>query len=81
MKTIATLRGKKEMIILDEVWDELPMYIGYKEIMKLGFSQATIYRWFNAKDFPPMIRKGGMRVNKLKFKNWLEKNEEVCHEY
>ena len=62
---------------MDEAWNTLPMYIGYKDIMKLGFKKATIYRWFNAEDFPPMIRSGGMRVNKFKFREWLENSEEA----
>lgn len=68
-------------MILEDTWNNMPLYIGYKEIMKLGFSQATIYRWFNAESFPPMIRNGGMRVNKFKFREWLEHNEVVCDGY
>ena len=51
------------------------MYIGYKEIVQLGFKKTSVYRWFNSADFPPMIRQSGLKVNKYKFKEWLEKLE------
>lgn len=57
------------------------MYMGYKDIARLGFSKSTIYRWFNSEDFPPMIRRNGFKVNKEKFRKWLEKQEETAYEY
>ena len=66
---------------MDNDWEKLPMYIGYKDIMELGFKKDRIYKWFNREDFPPMIRSEGMRVNKYKFKDWLEKMEVARCDY
>lgn len=62
---------------MDAEWEKLPMYIGCKEIVQLGFKKTSVYRWFKSDDFPPMVRQSGLRVNKYKFKEWLE-NSEVC---
>ncbi len=66
---------------MNDEWDEFPIYMGCKEIMKLGFSRATIYRWFHSDDFPPMITRNGIRVNKFKLKEWLSKQEVKRNEY
>lgn len=60
---------------MDAEWEKLPMYLGYKDIIEMGFGKNTIYRWFNCEDFPPVIKRNGVRVNKQKFKEWLEKQE------
>ena len=65
---------------MDELWESLPLYLNYKEIMKLGFKKDTIYKWFNSESFPEMLHIGGMRVNKFKFREWLEKQEMKTHE-
>ena len=44
---------------MEDVWDSFPLYIGYKDIMKLGFKKYRIYEWFNCESFPEMVRKGG----------------------
>lgn len=56
-------------------WENQPMYLGYHEIVDMGFSRATVYRWFNSDDFPPVIKRNGLKVNKYKFKDWLEGQE------
>jgi len=56
----------------EKYWEQFPLYMGYKEIMKLGFPKARIYQMFNSEDFPPMIRQKGYRVNKFKLKEWLK---------
>lgn len=66
---------------MDTEWEKMPMYIGYKEITSLGFKKDIIYKWFNRPDFPPMIRSDGMKVNKYKFRQWLEKLEVAKNEY
>lgn len=65
---------------MEDVWDSFPLYIGYKDIMKLGFKKYRIYEWFNCESFPEMVRKGGMRVNKFKFREWLEQQEVTFNE-
>lgn len=65
---------------MEKDWEKLPMYLTCKDIMTLGFRKTTIYKWFRSKGFPPVIRSDGLKVNKYKFKEWLEKQEVICCE-
>lgn len=63
----------------DEAWEHLPMYMGCSDIISLGFKKTTIYEWFRSDDFPPVINRNGYKVNKFKFRAWLENQEKKVY--
>lgn len=65
---------------LETEWQDMPLYMGYADIKKLGFKKTQIYQWFHSADFPPMLRKDAKKVNKYKLKQWLEEREEKADE-
>ena len=65
---------------IDIEWANMPLYMGYSDIIQLGFKKTRVYNWFNRPDFPPMLRNDGKRVNKYKLKEWLEEREEKADE-
>ena len=66
---------------LEKEWERLPLYVGYAEIISLGFKKTRVYKWFKRQDFPPMLRNDGKRVNKYKLKKWIEEREESSDEW
>ena len=64
-----------ETRFVEKEWNEAPLYMSVADIKKLGFTQSVIYTWFHMSNFPPVIKQNGFRVNKYKFKTWLESRE------
>lgn len=65
----------------EKEWNEAPLYMSCADISKFGFKKDVVYGWFHSSDFPPVIKQNGYRVNKYKFKTWLEKKEvDLCAE-
>ena len=63
---------------IEEEWNKMPLYMGYEEIVSLGFKKSRVYKWFCREDFPPMIHREGKRVNKYKLRKWIEEREETA---
>lgn len=66
---------EKEKEFEEKEWNEAPLYMNVSDIIKLGFTRAIIYQWFHSPTFPPVVNQNGYRVNKYKFKRWLESRE------
>ena len=54
-------------------WDELPLILRPKHIMKLGIKKAQVYEMFHSKSFPVIKQGRAMYVEKTAFKDWLER--------
>lgn len=60
---------------VEKLWDQFPMYMSVSDIATLGFKKTVIYGWLRTQGFPPVIKENGYRVNKFKFRAWLESKE------
>lgn len=59
-------------IYMEREWEEAPLFMSCKDIVKLGFKKTAVYCWFKDETFPPHICNNGIRVNKYRLREWLE---------
>jgi len=71
---------KENTVDIEVEWKNLPLYVGYEEIISLGFKKTRVYNWFKRDDFPPMLHQDGKKVNKYKLRKWIEEREETFDE-
>ncbi len=62
-------------LLIEEAFEELPVYIKPNNIINLGFQKTAVYNWFNSNDFP-VIRNGrSVLAQKDKLKEWMKERE------
>ena len=62
-------------------YDELPLFLNAEIVSKLlGISSTTVYELMHKKDFPVLKLGNRLVVPKDKFKEWVDKIQEVTIE-
>lgn len=54
-------------------WDNMPILLRPKDVMKLGIKRDQTYEIFHSRAFPVIKQGRAMYVEKTAFRDWLER--------